>query len=155
LLGLSGAALRGDPHAPPATATGRFANFELQLAAPPGDTPCADVSLEDEAGQDEIVDLEREQGEARPYGSMLMIRNRDPLPLATHTLKVAACGDGTSPIVLSLDLRTGQPGVIYDSFGINGVQFADLDKIAPSLRQTTWAAGISRGSRIKRNASAC
>jgi lysophospholipase L1-like esterase len=139
LLGLSGAALRGDRQASAATATGRFSSFELEVAAPPGETPCANVSLQDESAQDENVTLEREQGEARPYGSMLLVRNRDPLPLARHTLKVSACGDGTSPILLGLDLRTGQPGVIYDSFGINGVQFADLDKIASPLRQDLLA----------------
>ena len=144
LVGLSGASLRGDlrggdHNGPPATATGRFSSFELQLAAPPGETPCADVSLEDESGVEEIAELEREQGEARPYGSMLMIRNRDPLPLALHKLKVSACGDGTAPILLGLDLRTGQPGVIYDSFGINGVTFADLDKIASPLRHDLLA----------------
>jgi lysophospholipase L1-like esterase len=139
LLGLAGAALRGDTHSPAASATARFSSFELQVAAPPGQTPCAEVSVEDELLNEEPVELDREQGEARPYGSLLLVHNRTPLPLGFHTLKVAPCGDGSWPIILGLDLKTGQPGVIYDSFGINGVQFVDLDKIQQTLRHDLMA----------------
>jgi len=145
LLGLPGAALVGHAEAPAATATARFSSFELELAARPGETACAEVNVEDDAGQKENVELERESLEARQYGSLLLMRNRDPLPLATHTIAVAGCDGAAGPTVVGLDLR-GQdprggsgPGVIYDSFGINGVTFAELDDIPAQLRQDLLA----------------
>jgi lysophospholipase L1-like esterase len=124
LLGLPGAALNGKVNALPATATANFSNFELEVAG--SGESCVSIMLDDAN-----TPLDRAQITGA-YGMLTIQRNREPLPLAPHTLQITGCESASR--IVGLDLRSGLPGVIYDAFGINGAQFLDQEKASARLR---------------------
>lgn len=129
LLGLPGAALHGKANAAAATASGRFSDFEIQIAGAAAD--CASVTIDDATTPLATEEL------TGAYGTLTILRNREGLPGDVHRLQIAGCD---SPLrIVGLDLRAGTSGVIYDSFGINGAQFLDQDKLSAPLRKELLA----------------
>jgi lysophospholipase L1-like esterase len=57
--------------------------------------------------------------------------NREPLAPGPHRIEVDLSGDA---LLLGVDLRSGEPGILYDALGINGSEMADLDAWEPGVR---------------------
>lgn len=57
--------------------------------------------------------------------------NREPLAPGLHRIEVDLSGDA---LLLGIDLRSGDSGILYDALGINGTEMADLDAWEPGVR---------------------
>jgi lysophospholipase L1-like esterase len=62
--------------------------------------------------------------------SLFAESNRDILPPGTHRIEVEVTGDA---LLLGMDLRSGEPGILVDALGINGSELTDLE---------CWGAGV-------------
>lgn len=57
--------------------------------------------------------------------------NREPLSPGPHRIEVDL---GGGALLLGVDLRSGQSGILYDALGINGSEITDLDAWGPGER---------------------
>lgn len=99
-------------------------------APPIGDPPGMGDPPPQDPPQDAI-----QPGGATPLGdsgySLVAVSTRDLLPLEPHCLEISLDGDA---LLLGADLRSGNPGVLLDTLGINGSELEDLECWAPGVR---------------------
>jgi lysophospholipase L1-like esterase len=62
--------------------------------------------------------------------SLFTESNRDLLPPGSHRIEVEVSGDA---LLLGMDLRSGEPGVLVDALGLNGSELTDLE---------CWGSGV-------------
>ena len=155
LYGLSGAALSPTGEEGAAALEASFSEFRVQLLTL-SQGACVSVSVdgithfsglltpeesEAEAGEGccHQCHLRREPVEGTPF-EVVTIGNAAPLDTSiSHRLEIRdACG-GLSRI-LGVDLKSGRPGVIVDTLGINGAEIGSLGKWNPELRRLLLAA---------------